>query len=367
MPNSTVTCYGNEIPSFVGYELDRLYGECHSSLLHFQIYQVAGNASTYIVRRDGEASTLFLFRRDKKKIRVLNECIAVEGDEVRRFAAYLFDADRSVETVVFEAVQADRFALGFPLQRYPCAEDTVLALPASVPDYNASLGRSTRENMKRYLNRLQRDFPSFAFSMSDKDAANEQHIRAIIGLNRGRMTIKNKVSSIGDEEEERILRCVKACGYVGIATIDGRFCAGVITYRNGSNFALRILAHDPAFDEYRLGFVCCYLTICECIGQGGKNFNFGWGEYAYKYRLGGIRRQLSRLVVYRSPFHMFKNTKLAVGTAVRGRAHCIKLWILEAAKKESHVLSRPARTMVRAGRWWKAMHAAAQPAQRHAH
>ncbi len=128
----------------------------------------------------------------------------------------------------------------------------------------------------------------------------------------------------------------------------------MITYRLGQNFSLRILSHDPAFDEYRPGFACCYLTICECIRQRGKNFNFGWGEYAYKYRLGGIRRQLSVLVVYRSHFHMLANGALAIKTALRGHAHRVKLRILETAKQESHILARLATIMVGAMRWLKA-------------
>ncbi len=351
----TVSCYEGRIPPFVESEINRLYGERYSSLALFRIYGIADDVCTYMAREGAETKALFLFRRVQKKVHVLNEGVHLDGAEARYFSAYIFGVYRSVNAVVFEAIHTSERNIPFHHQHFPCAEDTVLMMPDTVDCYVNSLGKSTRENLKRYLAGLQRDFPSFKYLTYDRHEADEQDIRHIIRLNRGRMTRKNKVSSIGDEEEDRILLSVRECGFVGIVTINGECCAGVITYRFGKNFSMRILSHAPAFDKYRLGLVCCYLTICECIGQGTSgSFNFGWGEYAYKYRLGGTRRQLSRLVIHRSFFQMLSSGRFALHIALHGHAYRVKQWILKTAKQDAHVLSRPVRRVLHALRWLKA-------------
>ncbi|MEO7579952.1 MAG: GNAT family N-acetyltransferase [Massilia sp.] len=354
----TVSCYENEIPSFVEHELDRLYGERYSSLAHFHIYGTAERASTYVVRVGGEITTVLLYRRANQTVHVLNEGAAIDGRQAQEFADHVFAADAAAAAIVFEAVQTQTDDIRFPYQHFPCAEDTVLTLPDSVAGYTDSLGKSTRDNLKRYLSRVRRDFPSFHYATYDRQEANEQHIREIVRLNYGRMTTKNKIPSIDKVEEARIIETVRACGFVGIATVNGRFGAGFVTYRHGDSFSLRILAHDPAFDDYRLGLACCYLTICECIKQAGsKKINFGWGEYAYKYRLGGVRRQLSRLVIYRSRLGMLSCAPLAAKTVVRGHVYRAKQGMQAIAQQEDHVLARPIGKMVGVIRWLKAARA----------
>ncbi|MES2295430.1 MAG: GNAT family N-acetyltransferase [Pseudomonadota bacterium] len=314
----SVSCYEGETPSFVAHELNRLYGGRYSSLAHFQIYGQAGQASTYVVRRQGQATSLFLYRRRAHQLRVLNEGIRLGHEEAARFATHMFAVDKSVSAVVFRCVDSQAGDFRLPCQRVPCAQDSVLALPSSLPQYMDSLGASTRSTIKYRMNKLKRDFPTFSFRVEERGSVAEQAIRDIIRLNRARMSRKDKVSAIDAQEERRIIDYVRECGFVGIATIDGRFCAGAITYRLGNNFAARILAHDAAFDAYRLGFVCAFLTIGACIEQGGAQFCFGWGQGEYKSHLGATQRQLHHVVLYRSRWHRLRHPWLVLQTAACG-------------------------------------------------
>lgn len=90
---------------------------------------------------------------------------------------------------------------------------------------------------------------------------------------------------------------------LSLLRLDGRICAGTINFRAGDNYFLEVIAHDPAYNDYRLGTLCCYLTICECIAREGKEYHFLWGAHDYKFRLLGVQRELDHLTIYRSRRH----------------------------------------------------------------
>lgn len=306
---ATILCHENEIPAFVEPELDRLYGNIFSSLRQFRIYGwQPGRTSTYVVRQNGRTKTVLLFERDGPRLRVMNEVITLDSDELERFAGYIFSTFASVDVIAFKAIETDIRRFAFPFQRFNHLEDLTLGLPPTVDEYHASLGKNTRRNIRRHRSRLERDFPSFRFEVHEKDALDPQLVREIIEFNRARMAGKNIASMIDEEETRRIIRLVRECGMVGVMKIDGRLCAGAISFQSGSNYFLNVLAHDPRYDDYWLGFLCCYMTICECIARGGKEFHFMWGREEHKALLLGVQKEFDHLTLYRSRVHYLRDS-----------------------------------------------------------
>jgi hypothetical protein len=336
----SITCYENEVPPFIEAELEQLYASLFSSLTRFRIYGGAENASTYIVREGAAIKSVWLFCRAKRKVRVINEGISIHADEVSRFTNYIFTVYGSVNVITFHAVETSMQQLPFPHQRFDQLEDIVLTLPHTVEEYMASLGKSTRSYLYRYLNRLHRHFPSCRHRIYTKHEIEAKHIHDIIQLNRLRMTDKGKTSAIDDEEMHRIIRLAREYGLVSVITIDDRICAGTINYTVGRNSFLEVVAHDPEYNDYRLGTLCCYLTICECIARGSAEYHFLWGNHDYKYRLRGVRRNLSDLAVYRSRLHFLLQSRTALLIAVNGYIHGTKLWLLDKAKQRNSPISR---------------------------
>ncbi len=323
-----ISCYENEVPSFVESEVEQLYGNIFSSLLEFRIYGwVVGSTSTYVASRDGRISALLLFRREKGRVHVLNEAIRVDHGELQRFSDYIFARYPDVNVISFKAIETDVGRLPFPCQRFNHLEDITLTLPETAEQYRASLGKNTRRNIKRYTDRLVRTFPSFRFDVYEKEAVEASHVRALVEFNHARMAEKHIVSEIDEEETRRIVELAQACGLVGIVTIDGRIAAGAISYNAGSNYFLNVLAHAPAYDDYWLGFLCCYRTICECIARGGREFHFLWGRYDYKFALGAVQRDLDNVTVYRSRMQLLLNGRVAWQEAVGGYLRRLKMWL----------------------------------------
>lgn len=343
----SVSCYENEVPPFVESEVEQLYGNIFSSLLEFRIYGwVAGNTSTYVECRDGRISALLLFVREKGKlrgrVRVLNEAIRMDSEEVKRFAEFIFARYPDVAVISFKAIETNVERMPYPYQRFNHLEDITLTLPATADEYLASLGKNTRRNIKRYGDRLERCFPSMRFEVYEGADVPEEHIRAMVEFNRERMAEKNIVSALDDDETRRIIELAKACGLLGVITIDGRIAAGALSYRAGSNYFLNVLAHDPRYDEYWLGFLCCYRTIRECIARGGKEFHFLWGRYEYKFTLGAVRRDLDNVVLYRSWTRFVLNADTACKEAAGGYMRQLKVWV----KYEDSYFSQHARKLL---------------------
>lgn len=317
----SITCYENAVPSFVETELARLYGNVFSSLEHLRAYRGTENINTYVARSDGEIASVLLFCRERNKIQVLNEGMLLSTEEVQRFANYIFSVYSAVHIISFHAVRAPIQKFGFPCQRFTCLEDIVLELPASVDEYRDRLGKSTRSYLNRYLNKLKRNFPSFRHEIYEKQDIDEQHIREILRFNRQRMASKGRIPERSDEDAPPVMQLARECGLVSVITIDGRVRAGTINYHVGNNYFLDVISHDPAYDEYRLGTLCCFLTVCTCILMGGSEYHFLWGRSDYKYRLLGAPRNLDDLVVYRSPLYFLRNGGLALKNAYAGYRH----------------------------------------------
>ena len=337
----TTACHEREIPSFVESELERLYGHIYSSLAFFRLFKPHDNVHTYIARKCGRATAVLLFRCQNRKVDVFNEMISIEEEEIDRFARTIFARFPSVSVISFPAIQTSVETLPFPCQQYDEKEEFSITLPATPDKYTASLGKATRSNIKRYTRRLAQSFPSFTHQTYENEEVDEQHVRDIINISKVRMAGKKKKFSLDEEMTEGLVKLSKACGFVNVVKVDGRLCAGSISYRFGSSYFAFVNAHDPEFDDYWLGTLCYYFTICASIARGGKRLHMGWGRYDYKSRLLGIQQDFDRLVIYRSRAHMVLNCDSVASTAVKGHVRRLKLW-LQDPERENSFLSRAA-------------------------
>jgi hypothetical protein len=329
-----ITFYENEIPDFVASEMDRLYENIFSSASKFHIDGRALNATTYAHRREGRVTTILVFQRYENRVEVINECIELDENDIQRFSNAIFLRYRGVSFITFYAVKATVEKLTFPYQCFTCLEDIVLNLPVSPELYLLSLGKSTRQNISHYSKVIQRHLPSFEFKICASQDLTDVLIRKIIRFSCARISAKNQVSLHDEENTQKLVQLICQHGFVGVATIDGQVCAGAICSKLDTNYFLHVLAHDPLYDRYSLGTLCCYLTIRASIVNGGKTFHFLWGRMDYKYRLLGVQNDLQRVVVYRSHLQLFLNGAYAINIAFKGMGRRVKHWLLEPGHRD---------------------------------
>lgn len=333
----SMSFYMNDIPPFAGAELERLYGSVYASIGQLRIYDHGGPASTYVARRKQQVIAILLFRIEGNFLRVLNEVISIDMAEINRFARFAFTSFPVVQVIRFHALRTSMEKPAFLTQRHNCLEDIVLALPDSEASYFASLGKNTRRNIKRYSRKLLEAHPDFRFEVLDAGQIDETVIRDIVALNRARMAEKSKVSSFNDGNTDTLTRLAQDCGLVCVGRIRGRICAGAVAFRAGQNIFLNVIAHDPQYDQYWLGILCSYMTICASIARKGREFHFLWGEYEYKYTLLGVRHDLDNLTLYRSPADMVRHAGNVFRMAWQGMARRMQ--------QRLHALSHPERPL----------------------
>ncbi|HYD80281.1 MAG TPA: GNAT family N-acetyltransferase [Paucimonas sp.] len=262
-----------------------------------------------------------------------------------------------VSAISFTAIQTDLQDCAYPCLKFHWAEDLVAPLPESEDSLLSALGKNTREIVKRYARKIKRKFPSFRFDVYVGSEIDEGLAQEIYRLHKARMSRKGKGSNVDAPRFEKILRLARLRGLMTVAKIDGEICGGLICWRAGHDYFMRIIAHDPAYDEYKLGTVCCYRTMCECIARGGRFFHFMSGRLLYKYRLLGIEQDFDTLILYRSRSALLKSIWKMSRTIATGANRQTRLWLQNAERKDDF-MSRMAVLLVRQWRMLKQLRTA---------
>ncbi len=312
--------YEFAVPAFAEAALERLYGSMYASLRHLQLCDVGRPLPhTWVGYRHGEIIGVLLFRIRGTQAIVLTEMLALSADVAEEFCRALFSRFAYAQSACFNAV-----ALPEPLQRLRSqsaafSENYVITLPPSVDDYLAALGKSTRKTLRGYGNRLQRELPGLRWQVRAAATLRSDELRRLVRqlqtFKRDSMAARGKQADSSRHETARLLTLVAERGIVGTATVNGRLCAGSLACRFGDNYVMLLAAADPALASYRLGMLCCFWSVCDCVRDGARECHLLWGRYQYKEQLLGVPVALHRVMVYRSLLRMAlsPSTLLAIG------------------------------------------------------
>ena len=316
--------------------LARLYAQLYASVEYFELFRPRDRVSTLTSEDQNGVNALVLFRTTGARADVFNECIALDDDVLQRVASEIFCRFARVDMICFRNLVAAPRSLSQPFQAHDAAEDYVLHLPDSVHKYTESLGKSTRRNIRRYHARLLQDHPSFALRFNVGPDINQGEVALLLAMSEAKIRSQGKTFSVDPGYARAMAGLARRCGFVAVATIDGKICAGLICYRIGQGFGAKVVAHDDKYDDYWLGTLCYYLTICEAIERGGRIFNLGSQRYDYKERLLGVRRELEHLTIYRSRWKQMLQADTALGMALGRRLRQAKLWIRSRESCKAH-------------------------------
>jgi hypothetical protein len=333
----TISFYEHEVPEFLEPELDRMYQSPYSTLARLRIYQEDKNLKVYAALQGAAVISVLMFRLEGRKVVVLNQQTQIDAAEITRFATAVFARYPSVTAISFWGLMPSPGQLPFLSHQNFCLPEVVLTLPESPDAYLASLGSKTRGNIRRCLKKLSQTYPSFRTQTSVKGDINPQDISDIIQLSNARMAVKGNVTYNSDEETQRLVRLAGAYGLVFTIKIDDRIGAGVVCYRVGSTYFGQVLAHDPKFDEYKLGLVCNYLSISEFITRGGRELRMGGSTHSYKFDLRGKLMHLDYLIVYRNLAHYVAGAPSALMKSIMAYLSRAKLWLLLAQRRDDWV------------------------------
>ena len=308
-------------PDTVWLALETLYASVYSSQVQLASQCRGRQVSAWIERSGGSISALLLYTREGAVVRVLNQVLHLPEAVIRRFALAIFMHDAQAHLVQLHAVfihreeseHRERASDDQPrLLTSAFSEDYALKLPATHEQWLAALSRQTREKVRYHLRRSFRRQPGLAFSVTSSDMIADEDVQAVLKLNRERMRRKGKSYGMSAAEEDQLRKQMQQVGLLCVLRLDGVICAGLLCSVSGGDVYMHVIAHDPRYDDLRLGLVCCCLTIRHLIEHQYSQFHFLWGHYDYKRRLGGRALPLYRVMVPRSALSLWRHP-LSVG------------------------------------------------------
>ena len=291
--------YDQHIPPFVEAALDERYGSLYSSMPQLGLFSLQ-DVSTYAEWSGSRVKELFLYRRERGRITVINQGMCIDGAAVQRFADAIFAHERGSYRLHFHSIKPTNL---HRLQRTVClpiSEDIVITLPDNEASYLASLGRSLRQSLRSRLTRTK----DLTHQIVPGDALNAELLEHIVGFNHARMASKQRASAIDQAESTRLLRMAQARGMMGTVHIGDQLCAGSLVCRFGDDVFSLLNAHDPAMNHLGLGKLARHLMILEAIRTGAQRFHLLGGYFSSKRPFGAQRIPLYELIVYRNRFRI---------------------------------------------------------------
>lgn len=308
--------------------LRALLERCHENVFCTEARCAAlpadAGVACHVALRDGVPVSGVLYRREGRAITVLSELFAIEGGALEQMVRLLFARHQGVHLIHFPAVDSPLRPLPFPCQRYGATEDLVIPLLDTPEAYLASLGPNTRAAIRRAQRMVAQQAPDLAFSFHGPGAIDRADVAALVDLNRLRLAHKRQSPSHTADSLAMLESMLGAYGCVLFARSGGRLRAGVACTHVGRHAYMHVIAHDPDFDRARLGLLCCFMSICESIRRGMREYHLLSGRYDYKRRLLGQQRDYDRIVVYRSLAALVASLPTYVRTLVRGRGRQAK-------------------------------------------
>jgi hypothetical protein len=293
----------------------------------------------WLAYKDNILEAAILFSCRKNRVIVLSELLNFNVEVIGEFAKYIFANYVRINLVMLPSVREGGFAFRFPYQRYNSTEDIVITLPRTLDEYLGRLGSSTRSNLRRYQKRVAHSSPEMKFEFYRGRDATDQIISSLIHLSTVRVKGKNQIPSHTEDSVAELKRMVASYGVVLVATVNGRICGGVICTAVGNSFFMHVLAHDPCHDHLRLGFLCCYLSICDAIRRGARGYHLLSGKYDYKFRLNGRQVDFDKIVIYRSKVYAVVNWVYYLACIFFGRGRELKKvlrqWSSDRKERES--------------------------------
>lgn len=310
-------------PDYFRKTLENLYENVFCTADMYVKAHGCADISAYVAYFKGGISCILLFTRTKNSVTVLNEIFSLAIDEMERFARFIF-ATLSARTIQFSSVSLSRGPINLLHQRFNSTEDIVIALPDSTQEYKSLLGKNMRSSITRFQRRITSEFPKMVFEFFAGHEVSASIIDEVIALSKARIESKQQIATHTLDSVKKLQNSVRNYGVVVLASMDGRVCGGVICTNVAGNFFMHVIAHDPTFDKYRLGKICCYMSICDAINRGAREYHLLCGRYEYKYRFLGLQRDFERVIIYRSYASLAIKIRLYSQTAFRGYGRRVK-------------------------------------------
>ncbi len=279
-----------------------------------------------------EPRHVVLFNQSGGTVDVLNRFFACAPRDADRICRALFRALPGVHRLHLDVMFPPQ-QLAFPHSVVEQVSHMVIELPASVDEYDHSLGRSTRQHLRQDARRVQRAFPDLHTETVTLGERSRELVDQLIAWKIQRFHEQDRLTywEANPRLAERTAALLRRCGHCRVTYIGGKQAAIYLCFRVGDTVFPLQGAHDPTYDAYHLGSLALYEAVSHAIESGARRVNLLEGTVESKSRLGARPELTTRLAVFpsqlsrlRSPDESFKVLRCRSVTAFYELARSVR-------------------------------------------
>jgi len=298
----------NDIPEQLSKEITALYSSAYITEKFISLHNRGKDIYYFVIFEGDKIVHTLIYYISRYELTILNHFYTIEERYLDYFDRAIFESHKRIKAINLGNLFNQLSTLKSPNKPWRVKHDYIVSLPDDFGAYQSMLGTSTRRNLRKYHNRIRKDFQDFSFFVQASDAIEPDIVSRIIELNRMRMK-SMKITSVFDADyEQKIIEFAKEYGVVGFIRADERIIAGAICYQIGSECYSHIISHDDDYSKYSLGMLCNFLLIEGLIGRGVRHFHLDTGEMDFKYWLLAVENTTYNYTIFRNLAYKFIGT-----------------------------------------------------------
>ena len=307
--------YPAGIPDGVADELPALYNSLFSTIDWFEVQDEVTPTGACVLERPRH---VLLFYQVKDTLETLNKECAIAPRDAERACRALFRAFPHSHRIHLEVMFAPA-ELRLPKRVLYGADHMVIDLPATVDAYTASLGRKTRQQVRRSQRAIEKEQGPIAVETVAPAVEADELISTLVSWKNLRFNARGQTTLWQEDPAAAryVAELARRRGRVRIASIAGARAAIQFLFPVGKSMYVMQSGFDPKFSTYGLGLLETYNVACEAIEEGFLRLSLLWGGEQHKAHLGARPRRATRVSVFRSQTARIHSLDEAQEVAVR--------------------------------------------------
>jgi hypothetical protein len=296
-PDLRAVVFLDRVPDGAGDELPGLYSSLFSTVEWFAVGDKLEPTGACVLE---EPHHVILFHSSGDTIEILNKEFAIGPRSAERLCRALFRAFPRARRIHLEVLFPPQ-ELRLPARILYWSDHMVVDLPPSEDDYMASLGKSTRRELRRNWRRLLEAHPTVTTQMLVFSEAPEACIDELVAWKNRRFNARGEQTTwqTNPVASQEFGELVRLRGRIRVMRIDGRAVAVTFLFPVGDTVYSFHSGFDPAYETFSLGSLETWGTIADAIRTGHKHVSLLWGQEAHKRQFGAEPRRATRLSVFR--------------------------------------------------------------------
>ncbi len=294
----SITCFKGLPVAYESFLIQR-YDSFVTTCRYIEIFHNPSEDLNYLLFHENDIlMEVLLFEMKGKTITCLNSLAYLNHEIMAEIIKYMFNNFTAVQRIVIDSCY-NNFNISKSVL-FRKSDDFIIQLPITMEGYYQELGGSTRTHMRKYKNRLLKDYPTVNFVTKFGMEIDESLIDKIIHMNFDRMKYKGNVPHKDHTISNKIYKYSQHYGCVCYIEIEDLIIAGCIGIMGHNSISSLIIGHDNHFSHYNVGQLSMVYLIQISIEKGFSSMHLLWGELEYKTRFLAKPQEMLSYIVFRN-------------------------------------------------------------------